>query len=766
MTSVVAPTAPTRLRPTRLRIEIRGLVQGVGFRPHVYKIASAHRVAGWVRNDQAGVTIEAEAADLDGFLADLVGRAPAIARIESLASIALPPQGTQGFAIIPSQRTGPALTGIGADLPVCPDCLAELFDPADRRYRYPFLSCTACGPRYSVTARLPYDRANTALADFPLCPDCAAEYADPAGRRFHAEPMACPACGPRLSMPVAESLQRLRDGEILAIKGIGGFHLACDARNREAVARLRARKRRDEKPFAVMLANIASVRRWAVVDETAAALLTQPARPVVILPALGGLSAGVGVGLGTLGVMLPYAPLHWLLFHAAAGYPDGGAWCAAPQDLCLVMTSANRAGEPIVIDDADAATRLAGIADAVAGHDRPILARADDSVVRPIAGGGVLLRRARGWVPTPIPLARPLPPLLAVGGGKKVTICLTRGAEAFLSTHIGDLDTPLGRDFFVETVARMQDLLEIAPQAVIHDLHPDFFTTRWAEESGLPCLAVPHHAAHLAALAAEHRITGPLTGLILDGYGMGSDGGAWGGELLHLVGRETRRLGHFAELALPGGDQAARAPWRMAAAALYRMGRGAEIPQRFAAQPGAAVVARMLAGGGVPLTSSAGRWFDAAAGLLGLADRVTDEALSAMRLESRVTAPESLPDGWRVRDGVLDLTPLLAALDPADPVGGANLFHGTLAAALVDWVVRVTEPGARVALGGGCFVNRWLAEAVVTGLAAVGRTALLPRLAPAGDGGLALGQAWLGGLLLSDPGPAPMISVEGDSPCA
>lgn len=738
-----------RSPPARLRVRVRGQVQGVGFRPFVHGLAGRLALTGWVLNDGAGVLAEVQGGSLDAFLTALTAEAPPLARIDSVESAAIPPVPDEcGFEIRHSQG-GAVSTGVPPDAAVCPACLAELFDPTDRRYRYPFLTCTHCGPRYTITRRLPYDRPQTTMAGFPLCPDCETEYRDPADRRFHAQPVACPACGPTLSHPIEEVVAALAAGRIVAIKGLGGFHLACDAANAEAVARLRRLKQRNGKPFALMVANPASAACHADLGDTERELLESPARPVVLLRRRGDappLAPDIAPDLAWLGFMLPGTPIHYLLFHEAAGRPDGAAWLEQAQDLVLVMTSANPGGEPLAIDNQEAHRRLAGIADLIVDHDRPIAVRADDSVMRLVAGAPAFIRRARGHVPAPIRLPRSGPPVLAVGGHLKSTICLTRGDEAFLSQHIGDLDNVATLDFLEETIAHLCHVLEVEPVAVAHDLHPDFLSTRHAERLGLPTVAVQHHHAHLTAVMAEHQIETPALGLVLDGFGLGSDGGSWGGEMLLVDGPRFERIGHLARLAQPGGDVAARQPWRMAAAALVRMGRAEEIVPRFAAHGPAAGVRRLIEmGTGAPLTSSCGRWFDAACGLLGLRPVAGFEGEAPMALESLVTAPRVLPGGWRIAGGELDLTPLLEGLLQINAAAGADLFHGTLAAALIDWTLPELRRRSldRVALGGGCLMNAVLAGLLADGFAAAGVTALLPRRVPANDGGLSLGQAWV-----------------------
>ncbi|PGH55946.1 carbamoyltransferase HypF [Azospirillum palustre] len=734
----------------RLRIRVRGRVQGVGFRPHVHALAGRFGLTGWVLNDPQGVLIEVQGSGVAAFRAALSVDAPPLARIDAVECDAVPPvSGEISFAIRHSLSAGAVATGIGPDAAVCPACLAELFDPADRRHRYAFLNCTHCGPRYTITRQLPYDRPQTAMAGFPLCPDCLAEYEDPANRRFHAQPTACPACGPRLSHPPEDIVAALRAGRIVAIKGLGGFHLACDATRADAVERLRRVKQRNGKPFALMVANTESAIRHVRIDAGERALLEGVARPIVLLRRRDDapeLAPGIAPGLAWLGVMLPYTPLHYLLFHEAAGRPDGTGWLDLPQDLTLVMTSANPGGEPLAIGNAEARERLAGIADLIVDHDRDIVIRADDSVVRKLAGAPAFLRRGRGHVPEPIQLARPVPPVLAVGGHLKTTVCVTRGDEAFLSQHIGDLDNAATLGFLEETVAHLLHILGVEPVAVAHDRHPDFHSTRFAEMSGLPTVPVQHHHAHVAAVMAEHRVEGPAVGLALDGFGLGEDGGSWGGEMLLVDGMRSERLGSLALLAQPGGDVAARQPWRMAAAALARMGRADEIASRFAAHGPAEGVRRMIERGiNAPLTSSCGRWFDAACGLLGVRAVAGFEGEAPMALESLVRQTRVADGAWRIDGGELDLTPLLERLlTVADAVEGAELFHGTLAAALVDWTLPVLRAHGmgRVVLSGGCLMNAVLAEELMAGFRAAGVEALLPRLAPANDGGLSLGQAW------------------------
>lgn len=744
----------------RLRVRVRGSVQGVGFRPFVYGLARRFSLGGFVANDAEGVLIEVEGAGLSQFLAALETETPPLARIDAIETQAARRTGERAFAIMRS-RDGAIATQVAADAATCAACLDELFDPASRFHLYPFVNCTHCGPRYTITRRLPYDRPHTSMADFRMCGTCARDYATPDNRRFHAEPVACPACGPQLSHSIEEIVTRVRAGGIVAVKSLGGFHLVCDARNEAAVATLRRRKQRDAKPFAVMVASPASLDLIAEADDAERALLTSSERPIVLLRSRGTLAPSIAPGLAHIGVMLPYTPLHHLLFHAGGGAASGRSRQSAAVDLALVATSANPGGEPLVVDDEDARRRLAGIADLIVTHDRPIVVRADDSVVALVDGAPAFVRRARGHVPRPVALAREVPSVLAVGGLLKTTVTVTRGREAFVSQHIGDLDTAESIRFFEETVDHLLSILDVTPLAVAHDLHPDFASTRYAEASGMPTIPVQHHHAHVAAIAAEHRVVEPVLGLVLDGFGRGSDGASWGGELLLVDGARFRRLGHLAPLALPGGDVAAREPWRMAAAVLHALGQTDEIARRFRDQPAAPRLADMLARGVAPMTTSAGRLFDAVAGLLGVCAVQRYEGQAAMQLEALVDAPRVQEGGWSVVEGVLDLLPLLRALarPGIDGAAGAELFHGTLATALADWAAQAARRTgvSAVALGGGCFLNRVLTDALASLLRARGLTPLLARAVPPNDGGLSLGQAWIAANALTSDGALPRV---------
>jgi hydrogenase maturation protein HypF len=771
MTEKRAFTAPL----VRVCIDVRGQVQGVGFRPFVHRLATGMALKGWVRNAGAGVEIEVEGAraEVERFLLRLRSDAPAAARIDHLSHMPAAALGIEEPFAIAHSTSAATCTFIAPDTALCDACVSEIFDPGNRRYRQPFTHCVECGPRYTITARLPYDRINTSMAPFKECRACRAEREQPDQRRFHAQTNACFDCGPRLCLrnaagaeltgqdAIAAVLARLTDGEIVAVKGLGGFHLVCDGRNAAAVSRLRLRKAREEKPFAVMLANLASVAQLAHASGADAALLLSPQRPIVLLPkhpGCDGMLAGVAPDLAALGVMLPTTPVHYLLFHEAAGRPAGTAWLEQAQPLALVMTSANPHGEPLITDNGQALAQLTGIADAFLMHDRDILIRCDDSVIHSGTGAQApqMVRRARGYVPAPIPLGREGAPGLAVGAYLNNTVCALRGAAAFVSQHIGDLDTRATCAAFDSTVSHLLDILQVEPQWIASDLHPDFYSTRFArgfaERRQLPLIEVQHHHAHIAAVMAEHQLSGPALGLALDGFGLGSDGRPWGGELLRVDGARCERVGQLRSLPLPGADRAAREPWRMGAAALFELGRSAEIGARFGPQigPSSAIIATMLEKGlNTPHTSSAGRWFDAAAGLLGIKPVTSFEGQAASMLEGLAAAfgeVEPMASGYALDGATLNLLPLLARLAIMRDAGqAAALFHATLAAALADWVVRAAAGHGieNIVFGGGCFHNRILSEALRARLEAHKLHIFEAALVPPGDGGLSLGQAWV-----------------------
>ncbi len=755
----------------RWQLRVRGRVQGVGFRPFVYRCATGLSLAGWIRNDASGVVMEVQGPlrSLGRLVNALYDDAPPLARVEQIEmqeqEVAVD---ARGFAIRPSEG-GHINTAIPLDAATCDECLTELFDPGNRRYLYPFINCAQCGPRYSIMTGMPYDRDNTVMTRFSLCAACRAEYEEPTDRRFHAEPVACAVCGPRLALRdadgreeaaedvVAAAWSLIRDGAIVAVKGIGGFHLMCDARNAATVAALRRRKGRMDKPFALLALNAASLAGIARVSDSEQALLQGVDRPIVLLRKTAdcdGHLADVAHGLDRIGVMLAYAPIHYLLFYQAAGCPSATQWLREPHETLFVCTSANPGSEPLVSGNEEAMRRLAGLADAFVIHDRAIMARCDDGVVRADARDTAWIRRGRGQAPSPIRLARSGPSVLAVGGMLKNTICMTRHDEAFVSPHVGDLHNRLAYQAFEDSIASLTALLGVHPQCVAHDLHPDYQSTHYAErlaaQRAIPCIAVQHHHAHIAAVMAERGLSAPALGIALDGVGYGSDGTIWGGELLCVQGAHFTRLGRLAPLPLPGGDRAAREPWRMAASALHLLGRGEEITRRFP-EPAAAVVTRMLERRiNAPLSSSAGRLFDAAAGLLGVCAHASYEGQAAMMLEGLAAgfgAPGPLHDGYvLLADGDISFLPVLDFLRTCDDeAAGAAIFHATLAAGIAAWVAcAVDRTGIRrVVLSGGCLANGILRESLYAAFDAQGVSAYGPVHVPPNDGGLSLGQAWV-----------------------
>jgi hydrogenase maturation protein HypF len=696
------------------------VVQGVGFRPHVHRLATRHDLAGIVLNDGDGVVIDVEGdqAAIDAFAAQLVDEAPPLSRIGSIETELATPNGYAGFRIVPSVATGSTAL-VPPDVATCNDCLRELYDPADRRYRYPFVNCTNCGPRYTIVTAVPYDRDNTTMAAFPLCAACRREYDDPCDRRFHAEPIACPACGPRLSVPLEEAVDVLLAGGIVAVKGLGGYHLACDATSETAVERLRARKHREEKPLAVLTDDPASL---AELEPEDALLLGSAARPIVLVRRHPGapVAAGVAPASPWLGLLLPYTPLHHLLLHDAA--------------RPLVLTSGNLTDEPIAIDDDDARRRLGGVADLILAHDRPIQRRCEDSVVR----SRFPIRRSRGLVPEPLelPLAAPVP-LVAVGAQLKSTFCVVRGTEAFVSPHLGDLDGEAAYRAFRHDLRLYLDMLGVEPEAIACDLHPDYLSTRWAHEQGLPVLEVQHHHAHAAACLAEHGETGPALAIVLDGTGLGLDGTLWGGEVLEADLTSFSRRAWLAPLALPGGEAAIHEPWRVAAAALEHAGRA--VPWE------AWTLVRASLAVNAPASSGAGRLFDAAAALLGVRERVSYEGQAAIELEQLAGATVADPYRCGSAGGVIRAAELLlqvaddlASGRPRDEIAAA--FHDGVALAFATACLEAGDR-ATVVLSGGSFQNLRLLDSVSARLETAGRTVLQHRRVPPNDAGIAIGQA-------------------------
>jgi hydrogenase maturation protein HypF len=753
----------------RTAVRVEGIVQGVGFRPFVYALATSLGLGGLVGNDMDGVfaEVEGDADAVDRFLVLLEQQAPPLARIERVTTAGLRPTGSAEFAIAPSAAAGAdgaaqRRTLVSADTATCADCLAELADPADRRFGYPFINCTNCGPRFTIVQDVPYDRALTTMSGFAMCDRCAAEYHDPADRRFHAQPVCCPACGPRLTLldgagatlpgadPIAAAAAVLRTGQVLAVKGLGGYHLAVDAASEPAAAALRGRKHREDKPFAVMVADVAAARELAEVDDTAAALLACPRRPIVLLPrrpdtasspAPNSIAPSVAPGNRQLGVMLPYTPLHHLLLRAFA--------------RPMVLTSGNVSDEPIAYRDADALERLAGIADAFLVHDRAIHIRTDDSVVRAFRGRETVLRRSRGYAPEPLPVPVPFAqPVLACGAELKSTFCLGRGEHAFVSQHIGDLENAETLASFTEGIAHFRRLFDIHPKQVVHDLHPDYLSTRYAQDlTGVELIGVQHHHAHIASCLADNGETGPVIGVAFDGTGYGPDGTIWGGEFLLASLASFERAGHLAPVPMPGGAAAIRQPWRMAASYLAAAGPvpdGLDVMTRN--EPSWAAVLTMARRGiNAPATSSAGRLFDAVAALLGVRDAIRYEGQAAIELEQ--LADPAVVDWYPARVEGRDPLRIMgsdlvrAAADElaagvARPVIAAR-FHNGVAAAISHVCAELRDRSGlgTVALSGGVFQNLLLTERVAGQLADRGFRVLVHHRVPCNDGGISLGQA-------------------------
>lgn len=755
--------------------KITGLVQGVGFRPTLWRTAVDLALTGYVYNDAQGVTALVEGpAERLALFADALKRrmqseAP-LARIDSLQCVFEgPAQGYSSFEITQSQG-GDAHTMVTPDAATCRACALDMFDPTNRRWRYPFTNCTHCGPRLTITRGIPYDRRQTSMAPFVMCPQCQAEYDNPADRRFHAQPNACPVCGPQLQWtdatgavvavddPLEAAVAALRAGKIVAIKGLGGFHLACDALNAQAVRTLRARKERDEKPFAVMFANVASIAPYAEIGAQARELLQSPAHPIVLAAKTALCDAAmpdVAEGLTELGVMLPYTPVHLALFHEAAGRPTGLDWLEHEvQPSAWVMTSANPSGEPLVIDNDEAIARLGSIADFFLMHNRDIVTRCDDSVVRLIDDAPRLVRRSRGYTPLAVRVAHDVTGIVATGAALKVTACVGRDNEAFLTEHIGETDNVASCTHLRQSVAHFLDILQVRPRLAVCDLHPDFFSTHLAHELSAthdcPVLAVQHHHAHTAAVAHEYALSGPYWGLALDGVGLGSDGSIWGAELLACPGDGTfERLAHLQSMALPGGDKAAREPWRMGASLAVLADCADTIEQiwpQWATMPIVPLIQNTRL---TRRTTSMGRLFDGVSAIARLCTVQHDEARAAMLLESaaqQVRAPYPvLTQGWSIEAGTLSLTPLIAQLIDMAIAGApageiAALFHGTLSAALADLVIEHVPAGSAVCLSGGTFLNRYLATDLPRRLREAGLKPYLPSALPPGDGAISFGQ--------------------------
>ncbi len=741
-------------RVARLRIVIRGAVQGVGFRPFIYRLATAAGLPGWVINSAQGVFIEVEGEHdvLQEFLQRIETEKPAIAHIYSLEAVYLDPVGFSQFEIRESAG-GEKTALILPDIATCPDCLREMNHPADRRFRYPFTNCTNCGPRFTIIEALPYDRPRTSMKKFAMCEACAREYHNPADRRFHAQPNACPVCGPHLELwdpdgaeiathesALLQCAQAIKEGQIVAVKGLGGFHLMVDARNESAVARLRARKHREEKPFALMFPTRELIAEYCEISPVEDRLLRSPESPIVLLlartPSL--LPESIAPGNPYLGVMLPYTPLHHLLMQEL-GFP-------------VVATSGNLSEEPICTDEREALTRLSGIADVFLVHNRPILRHVDDSIAREMAGREPVLRRARGFAPLPVFVQDPIPPIAAFGAHQKNTIALSVGPQIFLSQHIGDLETEASFAAFQRVIEAFYGMYELHPVASACDMHPDYVSTRYAQETAAQPIHVQHHYAHVLSCMAENQLQAPVLGIAFDGSGFGQDTTVWGGEFLRVTDEGFDRVAHMRTFRLPGGEKAVREPRRVALAMLYELfGEGAfsmELPTVKAFSSAELRVLRTMLQQGLnsPLTSSAGRLFDGVASLIGLRQNCKFEGQAAMELEFAITGDTDESYPYAIQDSgefplICDWGPMVKAVlrEPSASMGSiAQRFHNTVGRLITDIAELVGE--ARVVLTGGCFQNRYLTETCIRQLKDAGFQVYWHQRVPPNDGGISLGQ--------------------------
>ena len=763
----IGPEAGDAHERARLKISVSGIVQGVGFRPFIYRIAHRESLSGFVLNNPQGVEIEVEGEiiRLSAFLTAIVNELPAQARVDTMTANFVDATGGTEFVIEESSGSAERTVLISPDIGTCADCLRELRDSEDRRYRYAFTNCTNCGPRYTIIRSVPYDRKNTTMGVFELCPDCAREYTDPLDRRFHAEPNACPVCGPEVVLkdsagrpvecedPIAAAIGHIASGRIVAVKGLGGFHLAADATNDEAVRTLRERKQREEKPLAIMSASVETVRTYAEVSEEEEGVLSGSQRPIVLLKkkSSGVIAESVAPGNKYVGVMLPYTPVHHMLLGTGL--------------VALVMTSGNISEEPIAIDIDDAVRRLGDIADYYLDHNREILSRCDDSVVRVIDGEMLFSRRSRGFVPLPVDLEEGGRVILACGAHLKNTVALTRKNQVFPSQHIGDLENLEAFDFYKSTVAHMEDIIKVGPEAVAHDLHPDYLSTQFAREiPGLEKIGVQHHHAHIASCLGEAGIEEPVIGFSLDGTGYGPDGTVWGGEVLIATRRDYERAGHIETVLMPGGERAVREPWRMALSHVLNASRRGNLDRRVF-DPKDDALASLLGRPAeevhlvkqaldkkinTPVTSSCGRLFDAVSALCGVRRSVSFEGQAAIELEMILDEreagayPVSITED---RPFVLEAAPLIAAvvtdlLRGAEPGRVSARFHNWLAYSLHNIAVRLRDREGlqTVALSGGCFQNAYLLKNLKMTLKESGFNVIINRLVPANDGGISFGQ--------------------------
>jgi hydrogenase maturation protein HypF len=751
----------------RIRIKVTGIVQGVGFRPFIYNLAQSLNLKGFVLNSSEGVTIEVEGKGIDDFLEKLKNSPPPLSRIESISTESLTPLGYENFEIKESLAEKDKFALVSADIAVCNDCLSELLDPENRRFQYPFINCTNCGPRYSIVLDIPYDRPKTTMSKFKMCPQCQSEYEDPSNRRFHAQPNACPVCGPSLTFrrtgdsrlktednPMERTIQALREGEIVAIKGLGGFHLACDATNDAAVSKLRERKRKSNKPFAVMAPDLESIKMLCRVSKEEEELLRGSIKPIVLLSKLphNPLSEAVAPNNNYFGVMLPYTPMHYLLF-----YQLTKSEIQVPNFLALVMTSGNLSEEPIVIDSDESLEVLKEIADSFLLHDRDIYMRVDDPVTRVFEGKEMLIRRSRGYVPKVIDLNHELVDALGCGAELKNTFTLTKAQYAIVSQHIGDLENYEALEFFQETLRNLKKTFRVEPKVLAYDLHPDYLSTKFAlEQKGVELVGVQHHYAHIVSCMAENGLEGKVIGVAFDGLGYGADGNIWGGEFLVADRREFSRRAHFRYLPMPGGDKAPKEPYRMALSYLFdTFGEGmlAKHPDFFKRFPerNIALITKMIKNKiHSPITSSCGRLFDAVSSIIGVRDYITFEGEAAVELE--MMAEEGCQDSYsfEIRDkGVYLIEPSSVIVqvveDLYNNVSRARIsakFHNTVARIILDVCERIRKDEGlpRVALSGGVFQNLFLLRKSLMLLEKQGFEAYIHRIVPPNDGGISLGQ--------------------------
>ncbi len=745
----------------RVRYLFSGVVQGVGFRPFIYRVATRHSLSGFVQNRPDGVIVEVEgpADALESFIWGVKKELPPLAEISEISSEEIEVRNDETFRIIESDTSGASKVHITPDIATCDDCLKELFDPSDRRFRYPFINCTNCGPRLTIIKDVPYDRINTSMSSFPMCTLCQAEYENPADRRFHAEPNACPACGPSLSLldekgnqfyrgdPLQKTIELLLSGYVVAIKGLGGFHLAVSATDDEAIKRLRSRKFREEKPLAIMVRDVETASRICRIGREEKLILLSPERPIVLARKKGGaiISPAVAPGVSDFGIMLPYTPLHHMLLEK--------------HFRALVMTSANQVDEPICIENMEALKRLAGIADYFLVHNRDILVRCDDSIATVSSEDRRMIRRSRGFAPKPLILARSYPPVLALGPQIKTTICILKENLAFLSPHIGDMETPQARDFYRESLTLMEKIAECRPETVACDLHPAYYTTMLAEGlSTSRVVRVQHHHAHIVSCMAENGIDGEVIGIAMDGTGYGTDGTVWGGEFLVASERSFTRVGHIATYLLPGGEKAIREPWRIAVSLLKEafgdewpdIARSLDIVPKASFYEMMDTIMKQRFNS--PITSSLGRLFDGIAAILGLRRKVTFEGQAAMELEAMAKYGSGRVMQFTIEetDGVirLDLSPMIRAITERLQAGKdsgqlAFSFHLTLQAAFCKMARTIRDKTGlnRIVLSGGCFQNRILIEGTIDGLHKAGFDVYFHRAVPTNDGCISLGQA-------------------------